>query len=158
MATVTVTEVDIDLTFGVQVVVSALQPAGFATDGPSNDLVREILLKSLEAVENGNPSIDLNVDASGTIQRDTTFSLPPKGGAVSFSVVMASSRSAESAAKAKESAATAKKSAAASKKSAATAKESAAASKKSAAVSKKSAAASKKSAVTTKKSSHKPKS
>jgi hypothetical protein len=77
-----VKRLDIDITFGEQVVVTAYssprQLAG-STVTPERDLVREILMKALEAVSVVPPrsSITLNVDNQGTIQRDTTFNVPP---------------------------------------------------------------------------------
>jgi hypothetical protein len=84
-----VSSLEITLSLGVRVAVRAganPQQASdglFRTDLPSQDLVREIFVKLLKAVENGDTTIDLNVpNADGTtIQRDPSFSLPPKGGA-----------------------------------------------------------------------------
>jgi hypothetical protein len=58
---VTVTEVMINVVFGNQVVITA-QPGNLSTNLPSNALVVEILQKTLSAVQNGDPSIDLNAN------------------------------------------------------------------------------------------------
>ena len=46
---------------------------------PSPDLIREILCKTREAVENQASSIDLTVDPNGLIQRTESFILPDIG-------------------------------------------------------------------------------
>jgi hypothetical protein len=65
----TVTEVMIDVTFGNQVVVTA-QPGNLTTQLPTNALVMEILQKTLNAVQNGDPSIELNVDGGFIVPSD----------------------------------------------------------------------------------------
>jgi hypothetical protein len=84
-----VSDLEITISLGVRVAVRAgttPQEAAnglFRTDLPSRDLVREIFLKLLKAVENGDPTIDLSVpNPDGTtIERDPSFPLPPIGSA-----------------------------------------------------------------------------
>ncbi|MGO9917237.1 MAG: hypothetical protein ACLQIB_21375 [Isosphaeraceae bacterium] len=88
MADTSVTEVDIDITFRQQVVVTAFSASGQqvgSTRGPERDLVREILMKTLQAVQGSRRSITLNVDNSGTIQRDPTFPVDPVASAATTS-------------------------------------------------------------------------
>jgi hypothetical protein len=70
------TRIVIDITFGTGPVVIVADGGAPATRQPERDLVREILMKALTAVEDGSRSIPVN-DDHGTIVRDLSFPVPP---------------------------------------------------------------------------------
>jgi hypothetical protein len=77
-ATNTVTKIDIKIEFGEkgQAVVNATATPQYGTTvDPTVEVIREILIKTLQAWDNEYPSIQLVVN-KGVIQEDTSLNLP----------------------------------------------------------------------------------